>query len=139
LQVEIRTLVAGSVPSRQRVVGLLRAAGAYTVVAEADDGVAAVQLAESHQPDLVVMEADLPHLGGIEATAPIRSRSPGSTIVVLTGHAGGRLAMRAGADRALALDSPDTAIAEAVRSALPTEGRGGRAAGSPPGLTDPRY
>src|SRR5580693_7720587 len=123
----IQTLVAGGPETRARVVGLLVASGGYTVVAEAENGVRAVQLAEHHQPDLVVIEADLPELGGIEATAPIRSRVPESTIVVLTpGSAGGRLAVRAGADRFVTLKSADAAIMETVRSALPVELRGHR-------------
>jgi DNA-binding NarL/FixJ family response regulator len=125
----IRTLVAATPPCRERVTSLLGAAGGYTVVAEADDGLSAVRLAQEHQPDLVVLGADLPQLGGIEATAPIRSRSPRSTIVVLTGQAGGRLALRAGADRSVTLDSPDPEIIEAVRSSLPAELRCGRTAG----------
>jgi two-component system invasion response regulator UvrY len=120
----IRTLVAAGERNRGRLVDLLRSAGGYTVVAEASDGVAAVQLAERHQPDLVVIEAELPELGGIEATAPIRSRVPDSTIVVLTRHAGGRLAMRAGADRSVSVESPDGAIVAAVQGALPRELRG---------------
>lgn len=121
----IRTLVATGVGSRRRIVGLLEAAGGYTLVAEADDGVVAVQLAERHQPDLVVIEAELPELGGIEATAPIRSRAPASTIVVLIPRgAGGRLAVRAGADRCITLESADAAIMETLRNALPLDLRG---------------
>jgi DNA-binding NarL/FixJ family response regulator len=120
----IRTLVAAGERNRGRVVGLLEAAGGYTVVAQARDGVTAVQLAERHQPDLVVIEAELPELGGIEATAPIRSRVPASTIVVLTPSAGGRLAMRAGADGCVPVASPDAALVAAVRDALPVDLRG---------------
>ncbi|HEY2706027.1 MAG TPA: response regulator transcription factor [Candidatus Dormibacteraeota bacterium] len=120
----IQTLVAGGSETRERVVGLLEAAGGYTVVAEAANGVSAVQLAEHHQPDLVVIEAELPELGGIEATAPIRSRVPASTIVVLTRRAGGRLAMRAGADGSVPVESDDAAITAAVQDALPHELRG---------------
>jgi DNA-binding NarL/FixJ family response regulator len=117
----IRTLVAAGDANRGRVVGLLRSAGGYSVVAQASNGVSAVQLAERHQPDLVVIEAELPELGGIEATAPIRSRVPDSTIVVLTRHAGGRLAMRAGADRSVPVESTDATIVAAVQGALPMD------------------
>ena len=120
----IRTLVAAGERNRGRVVDLLRSAGGYTLVAEAPDGVTAVLLAERHQPDLVVIAAELPELGGIEATAPIRSRLPDSTIVVLTRSAGGRLAMRAGADRSVPMESPDEAIVAAVQGALPVQLRG---------------
>ena len=120
----IQTLVAGGPETRERVVGLLEASGGYTVVAEAENGVRAVQLAEHHQPDLVVIEAELPELGGIEATAPIRSRVPDSTIVVLTRRAGGRLAMRAGADGCIPVESDDAAIVAALQDALPLDRRG---------------
>jgi DNA-binding NarL/FixJ family response regulator len=120
----IHTLVAGGPETRERVVALLEASGGYTVVAEAENGVRAVQLAEHHQPDLVVIEAELPELGGIEATAPIRSRVPDSTIVVLTRQAGGRLAMRAGADGCVPVESDDAAIVAAVQDALPLDLRG---------------
>ncbi len=130
----IQTLVAGGPATRERVVGLLRAAGGYTVVAEAENGVSAVQLAEHHQPDLVVIEAELAELGGIEATAPIRSRVPASTIVVLTRSAGGRLAIRAGADRSISVESDDAAITAAVREALPQELRGHSTATAVSGL-----
>jgi DNA-binding NarL/FixJ family response regulator len=120
----INTLVAGGPETRERLVGLLEASGGYTVVAEAENGVRAVQLAEHHQPDLVVIEAELPELGGIEATAPIRSRVPDSTIVVLTRQAGGRLAIRAGADGCIPVESDDAAIVAAVQDALPLNLRG---------------
>ena len=125
----IRTLVAAGEGNRGRIVGLLRSAGGYTMVAQASDGVKAVQLAERHQPELVVIEAELPELGGIEATAPIRSRVPNSTIVVLTRSAGGRLAMRAGADRSVPVESPDAAIAAAVQGALAMDLLGRASAG----------
>lgn len=115
----IRTLVAAREGHRSRFLNLLRAMGGFTVVAQATDGVSAVKLAEKHQPQLVVIEADLPELGGIEATAPIRTRVPDSTIVVLTRSAGGRLAMRAGADRSVPAESSDAVIVAAVQGALP--------------------
>src|ERR1041384_276830 len=120
----IQTLVAGGRATRGRVLALLEAAGGYAVGAEAGNGVRGWQLAERHQPDLVVLEADLPELGGIEATAPIRSRVPASTIVVLTRRAGGRLAMRAGADRSISVESDDAASVAAVQDALPFGLRG---------------
>ena len=117
----IRTLVAAGEGTRERVIHILRSAGGYTVVAEAQDGVSAVRLAEQERPDLVVLDVDLAELGGIEATPPIRSRLPDSTIVVLTHSAGGRLAAWAGADRSVSLAAPDTEIVAAVESALPVE------------------
>jgi response regulator NasT len=43
----------------------------YAVVGEAADGASAVQLAEEHRPDLVVMDVKMPVLDGISAAARI--------------------------------------------------------------------
>ena len=41
------------------------------VVAGAEDGVQAVELAAEHKPDVVLMDMSMPHLNGIEATRRI--------------------------------------------------------------------
>jgi DNA-binding NarL/FixJ family response regulator len=54
------------------------------IVAEASDGLEAVQKAEEHQPDLVVLDITLPKLGGVEVARQIRRTCPTSKIVFLT-------------------------------------------------------
>lgn len=54
------------------------------VVGEAVDGEEAVQLAASLQPDIVVMDLDLPRLHGVEATRRIVAASPHIAVLVLT-------------------------------------------------------
>lgn len=53
------------------------------VVAEASSGQDAVELAEVHRPDVVLMDVQMPDMDGIEATAQI-TRSTGSRVVMLT-------------------------------------------------------
>ena len=48
----------------------------FEIVAEAADGRQAVQLAETENPDVVIMDVVMPGLGGIEATAQIVKRNP---------------------------------------------------------------
>jgi len=56
----------------------------YQVVAEASDGLEAVQKAQELKPDLILLDIGLPKLNGIEAAQLIRQLSPGSKILVLS-------------------------------------------------------
>ena len=53
------------------------------VIAEASDGLEAVQKAEDLKPDLILLNIGLPKLNGIEAARQIRQRSPSSKIIFL--------------------------------------------------------
>jgi len=56
------------------------------VVAEANDGRMAVELAQQHRPDLILMDIGMPGLNGIEATRRILLNSPETRVVILTVH-----------------------------------------------------
>jgi len=56
------------------------------VVAEADDGEEAVQLAGKLQPDVVIMDIALPKLNGIEATKQIKALYPATAVLILTAY-----------------------------------------------------
>ena len=60
----------------------------YRVI-EAQDGVEAVELARSTQPDLILMDISIPRMDGWEATRILRgdSRTSAIPIVALTAHA----------------------------------------------------
>ncbi len=62
----------------------LSAAG-YDVIGEAADGEAAVAVAESEQPDIVLLDLLMPGMSGIDVLAKIRAVSPSSKVVLLTG------------------------------------------------------
>ena len=55
------------------------------VVAHASDGVQAVELAEQHDPDVVLMDISMPLLDGIEAAKRLRDEGNDSRILMLTG------------------------------------------------------
>jgi two-component system NarL family response regulator len=69
---------------RQGLVALLNSVPDMTVVAEAADGNAGVELFRQHQPDVTLMDLRLPKLGGAEAVAKIRIEFPAARIIVLT-------------------------------------------------------
>jgi DNA-binding NarL/FixJ family response regulator len=71
-------------PFRTYVASALGAIPGARVVAEAKDGLEAVQSAQALQPDLIVLDVGLPKLNGIEAARQIRKVSPTSTILFLS-------------------------------------------------------
>ncbi len=63
---------------------LLETQSDMTIVAEAVGGTAAVEAFTKHHPDVTLMDLRMPDLGGAEATAAIRQKSPGARVLVLT-------------------------------------------------------
>ncbi|GAA3149613.1 response regulator transcription factor [Nonomuraea roseoviolacea subsp. carminata] len=69
---------------RAGVRAILAADPSLDVVAEADDGRAAVDLAISHHPDVALLDIRMPVLDGLAAAAEIRRAAPGTAVVMLT-------------------------------------------------------
>lgn len=82
---KIRVLIADDhLVVREGLVLVLQATGEFEVVGQAANGHDAVRLAEELQPDLVLIDVQMPDMDGIEATAIITRRLPGSRVVVLS-------------------------------------------------------
>jgi DNA-binding NarL/FixJ family response regulator len=131
----LRTLVAATrVTDRERIVRILGRAGGYDVLAEAGDGRTAVRLSGQIDAELVLLDLDLPQLGGIDATPAILHKVPGATIVILTpqgSDSGGVLAVRFGARTHVPLDSPPELLLATLEAAMPREVAGRQAQGQP--------
>lgn len=69
---------------RSGLVALLRTVEEMDVVAEAGNGLEAVEQFERHKPDVTLMDLRLPEVGGVEAIRRIRLRWPQARVVVLT-------------------------------------------------------
>jgi DNA-binding NarL/FixJ family response regulator len=80
---------------------LLESEGGFTVVAEAENGIEAIKMAQSHKPDVIVMDIRLPGgVSGIEACERIIRAMPDTKVLMLTSYAEDELvkeAIRAGA------------------------------------------
>lgn len=59
--------------------------GRYQVVAEAADGEEAIQAADAHEPDLVLLDLSMPRLDGLEALEGIHEVAPDTEVIVLSG------------------------------------------------------
>ena len=71
-------------PFRQGLHMMLATDPSLEVVGEAADGVEAVAMAAELQPDVILMDLQMPRLHGLEATRRIVSGSPHMRILVLT-------------------------------------------------------
>ena len=69
---------------RQGIVSILQRQAEFTVVAEARDGLEAIDLHETHQPDVTLMDLRMPNLEGVDAISRIRAHSPDAKIIILT-------------------------------------------------------
>jgi len=116
----IRVLVADDHPIvRGGIVALLESADDLTVVGEASTGLQAVELALEHEPDIVLMDLQMPELGGAEATARILEQRPGIRVIVLTTYESDSAiltAIEAGASGYLLKAAPAGEILAGIRS-----------------------
>jgi DNA-binding NarL/FixJ family response regulator len=90
-----------------------------TVVGEAENGLAAIELAARLEPDVVLMDVRMPDLDGVQATERIVASGSAARIIILTTfdldeYAYG--ALRAGASGFLLKDVPPTDMLSAIRS-----------------------
>jgi DNA-binding NarL/FixJ family response regulator len=69
---------------RQGLVALLNIIPDIEVVGEASDGLQAIDLHKTLQPDITLMDLQLPNLGGVEAILKIRANDPVARFIVLT-------------------------------------------------------
>ncbi|MGE5071806.1 MAG: response regulator [Anaerolineae bacterium] len=110
---------------RQGVRAYLATLPDLEVVAEADSGSGAVEAADAMQPDVVLMDLEMPgELDGIAATRQIRKLHPAVQVIVVTSHHQDEYifpAVRAGAISYLLKDIEPEELADAIRKAAQGE------------------
>lgn len=103
---------------REGIAALLARQDDMVVVGAGATGVQALELYRAHRPDIVVMDLQMPVMGGIEAIEAIRAESPDARIVVLTMYHGDEdiyRAMTAGAASYLLKEAILDDLARVVR------------------------
>jgi NarL family two-component system response regulator LiaR len=110
---------------RQGVRAYLHTLPDIAVIAEAENGAAAVRAVEQYQPDVVLMDLEMPgELDGIAATRQIRKIRPQTQVIVVTSHHQDEYifpAVRAGAISYLLKDVEPDELADAIRKAAQGE------------------
>jgi DNA-binding NarL/FixJ family response regulator len=110
---------------RDGLTTLLASTAGVEPVAAAANGAEAVALAETHHPDVILMDLRMPVLDGVGATRQIKAAHPEIEIVVLTTHADDESilsALGAGARGYLTKDAGIAEISRAVQAAAAGQG-----------------
>lgn len=103
---------------RNGIGGLVTDQADMVLVGEASTGREAIQQFRTHQPDVTLMDLQMPELGGVDAIIAIRDEFPQARIIVLTTYSGDVQivrALKAGARGYLLKDSLHKELLEAIR------------------------
>jgi len=113
----MRFLIVDNQPrARQSMAALLGAWYPAAEVQEAGNGYEAVQLAEEFQPQLILMDARMPKMSGLEAVRRIKAKSPLIKIIVLSMYSDLQTeALAAGADAFVSKSDPPEKLRETLK------------------------
>lgn len=105
---------------RQGIATLLELEAGVTVVGQAKNGEEAINMARELQPDIILMDIQMPVVNGIEALKQILQDRPGSNVLMLSTFDDDAYivqSLRAGSCGYLLKDIPSPDLAQAIRLA----------------------
>src|SRR5690625_2719779 len=88
------------------------------VVAEGGDGTEATKLVKEYNPEVVLMDINMPHMNGIEATANLVKNFPDTNVIILSIHDDENYvthALKTGAQGYLLKEMDSDSLIEAIR------------------------
>jgi DNA-binding NarL/FixJ family response regulator len=87
MDAKTRVLIADDHPIfRSGLRQVIEADGSMCVIAEADDGATALKLIREHQPDVVVLDINMPGLSGFDVVSSMRKEQLSGEVVLMTMH-----------------------------------------------------
>jgi len=118
----IRLLIADDHPIfRAGLRSLLATQAGVEILAEVEDGLAAVEAARTRKPDLVVIDVSMPGMNGLEATRRITAAAPGVKVLCLSMHSDRRFvdaALQSGAHGYLLKECALEELVSAIHAVL---------------------
>ncbi len=115
----IRVLIVDDHPMiRHGLRGLLSAHSDIKVVGEAEDGMTALEAAEKHAPDVILLDIQLSGVNGVELANQLYQTAPEAKIIMLTAFDNDEYlvgALRAGAYAYLLKNSSNKTVVETIR------------------------
>jgi len=106
---------------RQGIVSLLKVAPDVEIVGEAANGEAAVELARTVRPDVILMDVCMPGMDGVQATRLIHDEMPQVRVIGLSMFEEAEMAFlmrEAGAVGYLSKNGPSDAMISAIRASV---------------------
>jgi two-component system, NarL family, response regulator DegU len=103
---------------REGVKRILEFEKSFQVVAEGDDGSEALGLVQEYQPNVVIMDINMPQMNGVEATRELVEKYPDTKVIILSIHDDENYvthALKTGASGYLLKEMDADALIEAVR------------------------
>ncbi len=117
---EVKIVIADDHPIvRQGLRQMIEAEKNFTIVGEAGDGEDALQLIETHQPDVAVLDIDMPRIGGFDVARQLKRKKSEVGIIFLTMHSEEEIfqtAMDLGVGGYVLKDSATTDIVAGIKS-----------------------
>ena len=120
-----RILVADDASFMRQMIREIIEAEGHEVIAEASDGVEAVEAYKEHQPDLVMMDIVMPRRSGIDAVKGLVQMDPSACVVMCSALGQESLvteALQAGAKDFIVKPFKPDLVASTIRKVLEKEG-----------------
>ena len=119
-----RVLVVDDTPSIRALLRQTLPLHGFEIVAEAKHAAEGIELARSEQPDVIVLDCQMPQVNGVEAIQPLKKEAPNARILMYSSndeHYVRQEALDLGADAYFDKLAPISQMAEAMHRMLGSE------------------
>lgn len=113
-----RVLVVDDAPSIRALLRSTLPLHGFEIVAEADRAAAGIEMAKAEQPDVIVLDVQMPVVNGVDAIAPLKAEAPNARILMYSSHDEHFMkdeALKKGADAYFDKLAPISQMAEELR------------------------
>jgi DNA-binding NarL/FixJ family response regulator len=109
---------------RKSLRSLLERQSDFSIIAEGETGLDAIGIADEDQPDIILMDINMPLMNGLAATRFISANFPETRVIILSMHSKESIMLIAkeiGAHSFLTKECSSRDVLSAIRDAYPTD------------------